>query len=228
MTARDTIAAFLKVRDENVTPDECDDQERADSADAILEALAAANVQQARIVREAVADLFIAADLLHERWKAQSKAVSRRLVEHAENLQGVLAGLSALTAAGFTIVGPADMEKAAEAAISAYNRSTGYAFPQATDAEQQAAMRAALTAASPHMPAPAGLVEFAKEMCRVGFDGGSIDGCDILDTAVEHGLCTVTQYHSGMTGIANSEYFEEGDAVYVFSGPLSSRPKGGA
>ena len=42
MTARDAIAAFLKVRDENVRPDECDDQERAASADEIISELAAA------------------------------------------------------------------------------------------------------------------------------------------------------------------------------------------
>lgn len=33
-----------------------------------------------------VKDLLIAADLLHERWKAQSKAVSRRMAVHADNL----------------------------------------------------------------------------------------------------------------------------------------------
>lgn len=71
-----------------------------------------------------------------------------------------------------------------------------------------------------------GLVEFAKEMCRIGFDGGSIDGCDILDTAVERGICTITQYRKDMQGIANAEYFEEGDAVYVFAPALTAVQEG--
>lgn len=160
MTARDTIAAFLKVRDENVTPHECDDLERADSADAILEALAAANVQQARIVREAVADLFIAADLLHERWKAQSKAVSRRLVEHAENLQEVLAGLSAITAAGFTIVTIGGVEKAWPSLTDAVERlrEAAHRDNAITISVRAQDLRNVLAAlASPHMPVPAGV-----------------------------------------------------------------------
>ena len=34
----------------------------------------------------AVTDLLTAADLLHERWKAQSKAVSRRLLTHSQTV----------------------------------------------------------------------------------------------------------------------------------------------
>ncbi len=43
-STRDAIAAFLKVRDENVTPDECDDEERAASADEIIAELATGEV----------------------------------------------------------------------------------------------------------------------------------------------------------------------------------------
>lgn len=39
MTAVERIAAFLKDRDENVMPDECDDVERMESAKAILREL---------------------------------------------------------------------------------------------------------------------------------------------------------------------------------------------
>lgn len=42
MSARKVIADFLKVRDENVPPDECSDDERTESATAIIEDLTAA------------------------------------------------------------------------------------------------------------------------------------------------------------------------------------------
>lgn len=42
MSARDVIADFLKVRDENVPPDECSDDERTESATAIIEDLTTA------------------------------------------------------------------------------------------------------------------------------------------------------------------------------------------
>lgn len=51
-------------------------------------ALAAGQVQpsQAALPAGLVKDILIASDLLHERWKAQSKAVSRRLSDHASAL----------------------------------------------------------------------------------------------------------------------------------------------
>lgn len=102
MNPRDTIAAILKVRDENVLPSEVDDNERDASADYIL---------------------------------------------------------SALTAAGHTIVGPAGMAKAVEAACTEHWTGWGEWSEFRKDKEREV-MRAALTAAWPHMPVPAGLSEW--------------------------------------------------------------------
>ncbi|WP_456281638.1 hypothetical protein M1D55_19545 [Cupriavidus sp. JZ107] len=50
-----------------------------------------------RTIDPIIKDLLVAGDLLSQRWKAQNKAVSRRLVEHAETLLALLSAPAAGT-----------------------------------------------------------------------------------------------------------------------------------
>lgn len=66
------------------------------------------------------------------------------------------------------------------------------------------------------------LIEFAREMCRVAFDGGSIEGWDIQETAERYGLLNAVKYDPAIhTNVTNAEYCEPGDIIYVFAGPLA-------
>lgn len=77
-------------------------------------------------------------------------------------------------------------DKAVEAMVRAYNRSTDYIFPQATPAEQREAMRAALSAALPHLGAAGVAVpdvdSLAQEIRRV--DGNHSLGAGALAEAL--------------------------------------------
>ncbi|WP_395451146.1 hypothetical protein ACHMW7_15965 [Aminobacter sp. UC22_36] len=67
------------------------------------------------------------------------------------------------------------------------------------------------------------LIEFAREMCRVAFDGGDMDGWEIQETAERYGLIEAVRYDPKLhTNVANAEYCRPGDIIYVFAGPLAS------
>lgn len=61
-------------------------------------------------------------------------------------------------------------------------------------------------------------IEFAKEMCRHGFDGSDLSGAEIMEVAERHGLLVAVAYdpekHPDVTG---SEYLEPGDRIYIFT-----------
>jgi len=80
-------------------------------------------------------------------------------------------------------------------------------------------------------PAPAphsmGLIEFAKAVIQVAFEGGDLSGADIQDMAVERGLLTCEPFDPAKHKDPNG-YAEEGDYWYVFDGPLAAQAsKGG-
>ncbi|RWF44249.1 MAG: hypothetical protein EOS65_02415 [Mesorhizobium sp.] len=87
-------------------------------------------------------------------------------------------------------------------------------------------IEAALTAATAvAVPGVVELTEFAKEMCRVGFDGSDASGGEILEAAEQHGLVRCEAYDPAVhSGITNSEYLNPGDSIYVFAGPLAASP----
>ncbi|TGQ11188.1 hypothetical protein EN858_14795 [Mesorhizobium sp. M4B.F.Ca.ET.215.01.1.1] len=91
------------------------------------------------------------------------------------------------------------------------------------DRAARAEALAAATAVS--VPGMVELTEFAKEMCRVGFDGSDASGGEILEAAEQHGLVRCEAYDPAVhSGITNSEYLNPGDSIYVFAGPLAASP----
>jgi hypothetical protein len=65
-----------------------------------------------------------------------------------------------------------------------------------------------------------GVTEFAKEVLRVAFDGGSLDGGDIQDMGIRHGLLAETKFDPLVHRDTNG-YAEAGDEWFVFAGPLA-------
>lgn len=67
------------------------------------------------------------------------------------------------------------------------------------------------------------VTEFAKEICRHGFDGSDLSGAEIMAAAERHGLVKAMVYdpekHPNVTG---SEYLEPGDSIYIFADALSA------
>lgn len=67
------------------------------------------------------------------------------------------------------------------------------------------------------------LIEFAREMCQIAFEGGDADGGHIQDRAVELGLLKPEPYNPQRhKNVVCAEYCEPGDIIYVFAGPLAS------
>jgi Protein of unknown function (DUF551) len=102
--------------------------------------------------------------------------------------------LEALTTAGYRIVGPADMEKAAEAGAGALEKVD---FPRGLRpfgiTGRKIIADAVLTAASPHMPVPAGWISVTDKLPgEQGCDSENVlcflnGHCDMLDMECRNG-----------------------------------------
>lgn len=66
------------------------------------------------------------------------------------------------------------------------------------------------------------LFHFAKEVIQVAFDGGSLDGGEIQEMAVKHGLLVEESYDPEKHGEDRLGEFEEGDQYYVYADVLKS------
>lgn len=58
---------------------------------------------------------------------------------------------------------------------------------------------------------------FAAEVLKSVFDGFSLDGFDLQELAVKHGLLVKTKYDPKKHSNAYDDYVEPGDPWYVFS-----------
>ncbi|MDQ0135726.1 hypothetical protein J2T08_003647 [Neorhizobium galegae] len=66
------------------------------------------------------------------------------------------------------------------------------------------------------------LVEFAKEVIHVAFEGGSLDGGDIQEMALKHGLIAEERFDPKIHKDTFGNDAAPGDQWFVFAGPLAS------
>lgn len=66
------------------------------------------------------------------------------------------------------------------------------------------------------------IAEFAKEIFRVAFDGGALDGADIQEMGSKYGLLNEEGYSIEKHGEEFLEFADEGDTIYTFSDTLKS------
>lgn len=60
------------------------------------------------------------------------------------------------------------------------------------------------------------LVNFARQVIDVAFEGGGLDGGEIQEMAVNCGLLNAVEYDPEKHGEVN-EYIEPGDTVYLYA-----------